>query len=83
MCSWNIAGVRDKLQKPDILRFLLVFHTVWLFEMKTNSQIHVPGFTVYSNSSRHHQHRGGVMMLVKNSLVSCVAHVDMSFEGQI
>lgn len=77
VCSWNTAGVRDKLHNPDIPRFLLTFHIIWLLETKTNAYINVPGFSVYSNNSKQGQHHGGIMMLVKSSWVRFVNKVDL------
>ena len=75
--------MKDKLQNPDILRFLLTFHIVWLLETKTNAHVTVPGFSVHSNPSKHGHHRGGIIMLVKSCLVRFVKKVDLSYEGQI
>lgn len=50
--SWNIAGIKDKLQDPNILQFILKFDIVWILEAKKYFNLNVPGFTVYENISR-------------------------------
>ena len=71
------------MQDPSILSFLLPFHLVWLLETKTCRNISVPGFKVFSNPSRLGDHRGVIIMLLKQALVEFVRNVDMSVEGQI
>ena len=71
------------MQDPLILSFLLPFHLVWLLETKTSRNISVPGFKVFSNPSRLGEHRGGIIMRLKQALVKFVRNVDMSVEGQI
>ena len=83
LCSWNICGLRDKLQDPVILKFILDFDIVWLLETKKYFKLNVPGFQVYQNVSRYGAHRGGVVMLVRAGLVEKIQKVDMSSEGQI
>ena len=70
LCSWNIGGLRDKLQNEDILNFVLGFDIVWLLETKYYFNVQVPGFTIYHNVSREGYHRGGVMMLVKHTIMN-------------
>ena len=83
LCSWNIAGLRDKLQKPDILNFVLQSDMVWLSETKKCFNVSVPGFRVFYNISRSGAHRGGIMLLIRDRLLEYVKCVDMNTEGQI
>ena len=83
ICSWNIAGLKDKLQNLDVLNFLLDFDIVWLSEIKSTLQRSVPGFDLYMNKCKENDHRGGVMMMVKCALAQFVTRVDMKTEGQI
>ena len=78
-----MAGVKDKISNVDVLSFILNFHIVWLLEIKTNACISVPGFYVYHNPSKWCSKRGGVAMLVKNSLVKFITRVDVGTEGQV
>ena len=68
MCSWNIAGAREKLQNERIHRFLCEFDIIWILETKCIKSKKVPGFITYHNPSVHGSHRGGVLLLVKNYL---------------
>ena len=83
MCSWNIAGVKDKLQDPDILQFILNFDIVWLLEAKIVSNLSVPGFCLYHNPSQKGKHRGGVLLLVKNNIMKLITNIKLDCEGQI
>lgn len=83
ICSWNIAGLKDKLQDNSILQFVMTFDIVFLLEAKQYFSLTVPRFNVYANVSRVGQHRGGVVMLVKCKLTDDIINVDTGSEGQI
>ena len=83
VCSWNVAGVVDKLQNVDILSFVLKFHVIWLLETKTSYCFNVPGFKVFQNPSKVNEKRGGVALLIKCSILKYVKNVDTTTEGQI
>ena len=83
VCSWNIAGLKDKLQEPRILNFVMGFDIVFILESKKFFNLTVPGFGVYANVSREGYNRGGVVMLVKCKLLSDVLSVNTDSEGQI
>ena len=61
LCSWNIAGLRGKLEKKVIFDFIQGFDVVWLLESKEYFHVSVPGFMVYCNISakRYGQRRSG------------------------
>ena len=82
-CAWNICGLKDKLQDKNILDFILGFDIVWLLETKKYFNVQVPGFVVYQNVSKEGYHRGGIMMLVKYTILDCIVQVDTNTEGQI
>lgn len=84
ICSWNIAGLKDKLQDNMILQFVMSFDIVFLLEAKQNFNSTVPGFDVYTNVSRVGQHRGGgVVMLVRCILTDDIINVDTDSEKHI
>ena len=83
LVSWNVGGLRDKLDEPDILKFVFGYDLVWLLETKKYFHLNVPGFSVYANVSRSGQHRGGIVMLVKRWLTEYVSRIDTEAEGQI
>lgn len=72
-----------KLQDKHILSFILKYDIVWILEGKKYFHLNVPGFDIYKNVSRVGQYRGGVVMLVKSSLVHDIKQVDTGAEGQI
>lgn len=75
--------MKDKLQEPSILKFVLGCDIIWLLETKKYFQLNVPGFSVYTNVSRSGPHRGGVVMLIARWLTEYVSRVDTDVEGQI
>ena len=83
MCSWNIAGAREKLQNERIHKFLCEFDIIWILETKCIKSKKVPGFITYDNPSVHGSHRGGVLLLVKNYLEKYILNVNTSLESQI
>ena len=83
LCSWNITGLKDKLQKSDTLDFILQFDMIWLSETKKCFNVSVPGFHVFYNPSKSGSHRGGIMLLIRNKLLEYVKCIDMDTEGQI
>ena len=83
VCSWNICGVRDKFESTFLLNYAHSFDILWLSEVKTGLSVYVPGFVTYQNINKDCSHRGGIVLLVKHSLVKYVKMVDVSEPGQI
>ncbi len=83
LCSWNIAGLKDKLQEPSILKFNLDFDIVWILEATKYFSVQVPGFSVCRNVSRSGRNRGGVVMLGQDALMQSGKQVDVDAEDQI
>ena len=83
ICSWNIAGLKDKLQDENILRFIMEFDVIFIQESKRYFHLNVPGFNVYTNVSTAGQHRGGMVMLLKCYLSDEVLNVNTDDESQI
>ena len=85
MCSWNIAGARDKLNNDqnEAKKFVDKFDVIWILETKHIKSTEISGFIPYHNPSTHGQHRGGILLLVKNYLRKYIQNVNMDFEGQI
>lgn len=78
-----MAGLKDKLQKQEIVEFILESDIIWLSETKKCFNVNVPGFNVYYNPSKYGTHRGGIMLLIRNKLCDYVKSIDMDTEGQI
>ena len=83
MCSWNIGGAKDKLNNNATLEFLHNYDIIWILETKQVQTPTVPGFLVYHNASRHGNHRGGVMLLVKQIFHNYLVNVNLTLESQI
>ena len=45
--------------------------------------MHVPGFVMYHNPSKHGGHRGGVILLVKCNVMKYVTNVNLDVDGHI
>ena len=83
LCSWNIAGARDKLEDESICKFLEQYDIIWLSETKHIISADMSGFVPYYNPSVHGEHRGGILLLVKNYLQKYILKVNMNLESQI
>ena len=83
LCSWNVAGLNDKLQNHVILDFVSTNDLIWLSETKKCFKVNIPGYSVYYNPSKSGTHRGGIMLLIRNKLQEFVKCIDMDTEGQI
>ena len=78
-----MAGLKDKLQKQDIMEFILESDIIWLSETKKCFNVNVPGFNIYYNPSKYGTHRGGIMLLIRKKLCDYVKSIDKDTEGQI
>ena len=85
MCSWNIAGAKDKLNRDrsEVKKFVDNFDILWILETKLIKSTEISGFISYYNPSAHGEHRGGILLLVKNCLRKYIQKVNMNYEGQI
>ncbi len=83
LCSWNIGGILDKFLKEAVLKYILEFDAVWILELKTGTDIQIPGFCVFRNIDETCPHRGGIALLVKNYLQPYIDQVDITTPGQI
>ena len=83
LCSWNVAGLNNKLQNGVILKFISKNDIIWLSETKKCFKVTIPGYSVYYNPSKSGNHRGGIMLLIRNKLNEFVKCIDMDTEGQI
>ena len=65
------------------LDFLHNHDIIWILETKQIQSTNIPGFCVYYNGSHHGNHRGGVMLLIKQSFQNLIKNVNVSLESQI
>ena len=68
--------MKTKLEKPVVEAFLLQYDIVSLSETKTNLRIRLPGFEAFQCVNSASSHRGGTVVMVKNSVARYVTNVD-------
>ena len=76
--SWNINGIRTKIEKPIVQQLLLQYDVICLYEVKTKMNISFPGYVVYRSLASTSTHRGGTVLFVKNCLNKMISNVDVS-----
>lgn len=81
--SWNVNGVKTKIEKNNVISFLLQFDIVSLNEVKTPLHICLPGYIAFKSYNERNAHRGGTVVMVKESLSREVINVDTSIEDQV
>ena len=81
--SWNINGVKTKLEKKCVLDLLLQYDIIGLNEVKTTLRVSLPGYVSYRSVCNVSGHRGGTVVLVKNYLSSSVMKVDTTTQDQV
>ncbi len=81
--SWNINGVKTKIEKNDVISFLLQFDIVSLNEVKTPLHTCLPGYIAFKSYDKINAHRGGAVVMIKDCLSTEVISVDTSIEDQV
>ncbi len=81
--SWNINGVRTKLEKPNVENLFLKYDIISLNEIKTDLCVSLPGYVGFKSVKMNSAHRGGTIVLVKSYLSSHVICVDNNTEEQV
>ena len=83
VASWNINGVRTKLEKPYVYSILVNYDLIGLYEIKTDMHVSFPGYTSYISRDNNNSHRGGTCVLVKQGLSGDVMELDVSIPDQV
>ena len=81
--SWKLDGCKTKLEKTHVQSLLKHFDIISLNEVKSELRVSFPGYVGYRSVVRRSPHRGGTVVLIKNSLANTVASVDTSIEDQV
>lgn len=81
--SWNVNKVCTKLEKQNVFSMLSEYDIIALSEVKTQLPIHLPGYITYRGKTVGIPSRGGIVVLVRNSLSKFVYNVDSSIGDQI
>ena len=74
LCYWNIHNVTDKLENDYVIRVLCETNIIWLSEVKSDRDVHLPGYKAFRNSVRYANH-GGITLLIKDNLVEYVNEI--------
>lgn len=81
--SWNINGVKTKLEKKHVEDLLRRYDIIGLYEIKTPLLVSFPGYVTFTSVNKQAAHRGGTAVLVKNYLLNMVDSVDTKFDDQV
>ena len=65
--TWNVNGVKNKLENSAVQNILFEADIVCLNEIKTGLSCALPGYVTYT-SGGDRKHRGGCAVLIKNRL---------------
>ncbi len=66
--SWNVSGVKTKLEKKHVHDLLQNFDMISLNEVKTPLAVSFLGFISYTSCVRGSPESGGTVLLIKNYL---------------
>lgn len=69
--SWNVNGVRTKLEKKNVQDLLLDYDIVCFSEIKTPLSVSLPGYVTYKSQKKEAPHRGGTIAMLKNYISVC------------
>ena len=73
--SWNINGVRCKLENNLVQDFLLQYDIICLNEVKTPLRVCLPGYVSYMSNSKVSPHRVGTVVMIKNYLAQSTSWI--------
>ena len=59
------------------------FDIIWISEIKTDFNIHLPGFHNYRNTSNRYSNHGESFCLIKNELETCIKDVEFERDDGI
>ena len=80
---WNINGLKNKLEKDNVLQWMSKHDIVVLSEIHRATVKHAPGFVPIVAKNDSPTHRGGLVVLFKHSIYPEVFAVDKSVPEQV
>ena len=83
IASWNVNGIRTKLEKSYVSNTLFGCDVICLYEIKTPLPVSFPGYVSYVSRDQRNPHRGGTCVLVKQCLDSQMSEVDVAIVDQV
>ena len=81
--SWNLNGVKTKLEKDNVKELLYRYDVISVNEVKTPLSISLPGYVTYRSAVRGSSERGGTVLFIKNHVSKLISSVDTNIEDQI
>ena len=81
--SWNINSVKTKLEKQNVYNLISQYDIISLNEIKTPLEFTCPGYVSITSRDIENPSRGGICVLIRNSLSSQVTNIDVSKPDQI
>ena len=81
--SWNINGVRTKLDKKPVQDFLRNYDIISLNEVKTSLLVSFPGYVSYKSEVCGSSERGGTVVFINNCFSEFILNVDNSIQEQV
>ncbi len=75
IASWNVNGVKTKLEKACVHIVFLRYDIISLHEMKTPLLVSFPGYVSYVSRDANSPHRDGTCILVKRCFEPDVSEV--------
>lgn len=80
--TWNINGIKNKLDNENVRRLLLDKNIICLNEIKTGVRFCFPGFSVFTSGGTN-KHRGGCAVLITDRLKDKILFVNNNEEDFI
>ncbi len=82
MASWNINGVRSKLENDRVQALLLKYDLIGLNEVKTKAKVSLPGYVSFKSDNCEHN-RGGTVVLIRRRVMDSVVSIDTTMKDQV
>ncbi len=81
--SWNINGVKTKLEGEVVEDLLYKYDLICLNKVKTPLEVYFPDYVTYKSTVRGSNQCSGTVLLIKTVLSSLIASVNVRIEDQI
>ena len=81
--SWNLNGVKTKLEKDNVKELLYHYDVISVNEVKTLLSISLPRYVTYRSAVRGSSERSGTVLFIKNHVSKLILSVDTNIEDQI
>ncbi len=82
VASWNVNGVRSKLENDRVKSLLLRYDVIGLNEVKTKAKVSLPGYDSYKSDNCDHN-RGGTAVLIRRRPMDFIVSIDTTMKDQV